>query len=307
MPTNDFLPFAISVGANVLDQTDYAALAAVGTGFTSGTAQSEQLNKVWRQGTVMANVVGDLIVEQTGQDALDDGTTATLLTNLTAAVTGRLINVQNFGRSGAGTFAYTPTANTKSILVEVQGGGGGGGGSASTSAGQAACGAGGAAGGYVKGRLTSGFSSGITVTVGAGGTGSSGASGSSGGTSVFGTVFTATGGTGGGVGSATAIPTVGTTNSTGGAGSSTGLAIATAQGGVGGVAAVVGSSAGYGAAGGTAAIYGGGAPPIFTSGDGNIAINGPGGGGGGGLSINGAGAHAGGSGSQGYVTVYEYA
>lgn len=86
MATSDFLPFATGVGANVLSQTDYAALPAVSTGFQSGIAKSQQLNKTWRQSSIMASVLGQLINSQTGQNAVDDGTTATLLSNLIAAV-----------------------------------------------------------------------------------------------------------------------------------------------------------------------------------------------------------------------------
>ncbi|WP_176061656.1 hypothetical protein [Burkholderia multivorans] len=83
---NDFLPFATGPGANVVDQATYASLPALTTGFLSGTAQSIQLNKVWRQSSIMAAVVAQFIVNQTGQNATDDGTTATLLTNLASAV-----------------------------------------------------------------------------------------------------------------------------------------------------------------------------------------------------------------------------
>lgn len=83
---NDFLPFATGPDANVVDQATYAALGALTTGFLSGTAQSVQLNKVWRQSSIMAAVIAQFIVAQTGQAAVDDGTTATLLANFTKAV-----------------------------------------------------------------------------------------------------------------------------------------------------------------------------------------------------------------------------
>ncbi|WP_155751274.1 hypothetical protein [Burkholderia anthina] len=88
MPTiqNDFLPFATGPGANVVDQATYAALTALATGFVSGTAQSVQLNKVWRQSSIMAAVIAQFIVAQSGQAAVDDGTTPTLLANFTKAV-----------------------------------------------------------------------------------------------------------------------------------------------------------------------------------------------------------------------------
>ncbi|MCA8502150.1 hypothetical protein LGN13_10640 [Burkholderia multivorans] len=86
MANNNFKPFAAADGANVMAQADYEALAALLTGFQSGTAQSAQLNKVWRQSSIMAAVLAQFIVDLTGQDAIDDGTTATLLANLKTAV-----------------------------------------------------------------------------------------------------------------------------------------------------------------------------------------------------------------------------
>jgi len=83
---NDFLPFATGAGANVLTQSQYAALSAVSTGYQSGVAQSAALNKTWRQSSIMSAVLAQFIVNQTGQNAVDDGTTAALLANLTSAV-----------------------------------------------------------------------------------------------------------------------------------------------------------------------------------------------------------------------------
>lgn len=86
MGINNFKPFAAAGGANVMTQADYEALAVLLTGFQSGTAQSAQLNKVWRQSSIMAAVLAQFIVDLTGQDAIDDGTTTTLLANLKTAV-----------------------------------------------------------------------------------------------------------------------------------------------------------------------------------------------------------------------------
>ncbi|KVE27712.1 hypothetical protein WI93_11775 [Burkholderia vietnamiensis] len=86
MGTNDFLALGGGGAANVIDQAIYAARAARLTGFQSGTAQSAQLNQVWRQLSIMAAVIAQFIVNQTGQNAVDDGTTATLLSNFATAV-----------------------------------------------------------------------------------------------------------------------------------------------------------------------------------------------------------------------------
>jgi hypothetical protein len=90
--SNDFLPFAVGSSANVLSQSAYAALTSIlQNGFQSGIAQSVQLNKVWRQSSIMSAVLAQFISDRTGQNAVDDGTTATLLANLklaAAAVNG---------------------------------------------------------------------------------------------------------------------------------------------------------------------------------------------------------------------------
>lgn len=84
---NDFIPFAVGGSANVISQATYAADTTLTQGgFTSGIATSAQLNKVWRQSSIMAAVIASFIVAETGQTAIDDGTTATLLANFTAAV-----------------------------------------------------------------------------------------------------------------------------------------------------------------------------------------------------------------------------
>ncbi|HHK7991060.1 TPA: hypothetical protein ACQVJK_005461, partial [Serratia marcescens] len=109
---------------------------------------------------------------------------------------GRLISIKTY--STAGAYTYTPSRGTNSIEVEVIGGGGGGGGARATSSGYIAGGGGGGGGGYARGMLTTGFRSGVSVTVGAGGNGgvNTGAS-SSGGASTFGGLITASGGSGG--------------------------------------------------------------------------------------------------------------
>ena len=86
MAKNDFLPFAIATGANVMSQDEYSELPAVSTGFVSGLASSMQINKAIRQGTVMASILAQFIVDNTGSDVLDDGDTAPILALLNQAV-----------------------------------------------------------------------------------------------------------------------------------------------------------------------------------------------------------------------------
>ncbi|WP_176331150.1 hypothetical protein [Burkholderia vietnamiensis] len=122
MANNNFKAFAAAAGANVMTQADYEALAALLTGFVSGTAQSAQLNKVWRQSSIMAAVLAQFIVDITGQDAIDDGTTTTLLANLKAAVLAQSVGVVGAVRNGrmyvaAASSSATYTADE--VIVET--------------------------------------------------------------------------------------------------------------------------------------------------------------------------------------------
>jgi hypothetical protein len=95
MPTNEFLPFASGTDPNVMSQSDYAALSARTGGFQSGTALSDQVNKVWRQSANMASAWGAVLLSY-GLDALDDGDISTLGGNLRTAISGTF----NIGSSG---------------------------------------------------------------------------------------------------------------------------------------------------------------------------------------------------------------
>lgn len=105
--TNDFLPFATAAGANVVSQATYAGLSAIATGYQAGVAQSAQLNKTWRQSSIMAAVVAQFIVDTTGANAVDDGTIATLEANFIAAL--RL----------AGVFIGTDTGAANACVVNL--------------------------------------------------------------------------------------------------------------------------------------------------------------------------------------------
>lgn len=98
MAKNDFKPFAIGEFSNVISQADYEALPAVGAGFNTGIARSEELNKVWRQSSVMAAVIGNFIADQSGDDVLDDGNLANLKLSLENAIRQFLTNSAVDGR-----------------------------------------------------------------------------------------------------------------------------------------------------------------------------------------------------------------
>ncbi|EPG9173718.1 hypothetical protein L7H29_004386 [Klebsiella pneumoniae] len=86
MAENNFKPFAVGAGANVSSQTDWENLVALSTGFTAGIARSEQINKALRQGTVMASVLAQYIVDTTNSDALDDGDISGLVQKLKSSI-----------------------------------------------------------------------------------------------------------------------------------------------------------------------------------------------------------------------------
>jgi len=69
-----------------MTQSAYASLAARSTGFQSGIAQAVQLNKVWRQSSIMASMIGQFITDETGRNVVDDGTIPTIEANFIAAI-----------------------------------------------------------------------------------------------------------------------------------------------------------------------------------------------------------------------------
>lgn len=73
MAKNDLKIFAGGSSANVVTQAEYEALASLINGFSTGVAQSKQLNKVWRQSSFVAAMIGLFTAHNSGEDVLDDG------------------------------------------------------------------------------------------------------------------------------------------------------------------------------------------------------------------------------------------
>jgi len=86
MPTNDFKPFAVAAGANVLSQADYSALAALSTGWQSGVAKSPEVNKAIRQATFIAAAIAQYVSDKAGVDVLDDGNVGNFVAKLVSAL-----------------------------------------------------------------------------------------------------------------------------------------------------------------------------------------------------------------------------
>lgn len=156
-------------------------------------------NQEYHSGS-LCNYLGEIFSSRTNNNT--GNTPASSPLSWLSAGSGRLIGVQTFTSSGV----YTPSPGTKSVIVEMVGGGGAGGGSASTTGTTVGCASGGWSGAYAKGRFTSAFS-GVTISVGVGGTAAVAGNnqGGTGGTSSFGALMSAPGGLGGG-GSIAGIP-----------------------------------------------------------------------------------------------------
>ncbi|MCP9270135.1 phage tail protein [Xenorhabdus sp. XENO-1] len=116
MAKNEFLPFGIADGANVLTNEEYGKLATRTNGFSSGVAKSQELNKVWRQASVIANVVAQFIAETNNQDVLDDGNTAALragLLNALRATVGSNIPVASQTQAGITKLSNATNSNSE--------------------------------------------------------------------------------------------------------------------------------------------------------------------------------------------------
>lgn len=86
MAKNEFLPFGTAEGANVLSNQEYEALAARHNGFNSGVAKSKELNKVWRQASLITSAVAQFIVDTDQTDLLDDGNVPAIKSRLLSAM-----------------------------------------------------------------------------------------------------------------------------------------------------------------------------------------------------------------------------
>lgn len=70
----------------MLSNQEYEALAARHNGFTSGVAKSKELNKVWRQASLIASAVAQFIVDTDQKDLLDTGDFSDIKARLSSAI-----------------------------------------------------------------------------------------------------------------------------------------------------------------------------------------------------------------------------
>ncbi|MCT8348857.1 phage tail protein, partial [Photorhabdus temperata] len=95
MAKNEFLTFGMAEGANVLSNDEYAALAARVNGFSAGVAKSRELNKAWRQSSIITHILADFIAKESGNDVLDNGNIDALKSNLALAIKNALPEVRD--------------------------------------------------------------------------------------------------------------------------------------------------------------------------------------------------------------------
>lgn len=214
---------------------------------------------------------------------------------------GRILNIRVFDTPG--TYTYTETPGTNTVLPLIQGAGAGGGGVQATGAGQVSAAFGGQGGTYAEGRFTSAFS-GVTITVGAKGLGGVAGpnTGSSGGSSSFGGLLSCPGGVGGVGGTAN---TAG--NSFGLPGPVSAVPVGTATRKVRGQGAGAPSvfSTGQSISGAGGSSFSGVGGQAFSGGAGVNAINPGSGGGGAAVGQSSGSAYKGGDGADGFVIVVE--
>lgn len=250
-----------------------------------------------------------------------DGTNCTLLapnigqaTSGTQAaradqIGGRLLGVRRFATPGTST--YTPTSGTTRVVVEVVGAGASGGGTVAALTGQSAAGGGGGGGAFARALIDSGFS-GVTVTIGAGGSSVAGAAGAAGGPSSFGSLVVCPGGSGAPQAGGSATPTYGTPGlGAQGPTFGSGVQVIAGASGAPGFPGAVYSPALVISGAGASTPYGSGSSATGSSATGQtgtgLQAGGQGAGGAGGYSTAGGGAGTGGAGAGGLVVVYEYA
>jgi hypothetical protein len=82
----DYLPVATAAGAVVDSQANFAGSGYQLEGFQDGIAEPAEVNKVWRQSSMIGNAVATFISNMLNISVLDDGNSPSLIANLTAAV-----------------------------------------------------------------------------------------------------------------------------------------------------------------------------------------------------------------------------
>src|SRR6185437_14674165 len=84
--SNDFKPFAIAAGANVLSPSTWAADSALSVGFQVGIASSTKANTAIRQASFVAAMIAQFTADNGPGNVQDNGNLATLESQFEAAL-----------------------------------------------------------------------------------------------------------------------------------------------------------------------------------------------------------------------------
>lgn len=99
MAINQYLPFGTGAGANVVGAVSYASHTLRPIGHQPGVALSELANTTWRQTSVAAAAVAQMVADITGGDMLDDGIVDNYKNGVIAAIR-QLVLEPNFWKPG---------------------------------------------------------------------------------------------------------------------------------------------------------------------------------------------------------------
>ena len=118
MATNKLLPFANGVGANVVDFATWSGETTIlSGGFVTGIAKSNYVNRLLSQGALASYALGQLVVDQTSQDAdLNENTFYTNFKNALKAYMAANAVALNGAHTvgGVKTFTSSPVIPTPS-------------------------------------------------------------------------------------------------------------------------------------------------------------------------------------------------
>jgi hypothetical protein len=119
--TNDFKAIATGGGANVITQSEFAALTSfLANGFSSGVVESDQFNKVIRQASFVASGIGK-IISDVNLNALDDGNLATFASNLLSAIATSISSSKSHAASGYQVFPGGLVVQWGTVTVAASG------------------------------------------------------------------------------------------------------------------------------------------------------------------------------------------
>ncbi|TDB45201.1 gp53-like domain-containing protein [Photorhabdus luminescens] len=118
---NEFKAFSIDKNANVVGQDLYEESHNLYVGFPQNNIPTNFLNKVLRQSSTISSVVADFIATQSGDDILDNGDVAKLITQLNRALEQKTItSIPDASLTQKGIVQLTNEVGNSDTLVVTQ-------------------------------------------------------------------------------------------------------------------------------------------------------------------------------------------